>query len=381
MSWIDVEYAINAEISIDNDTYTALISPYCSEKVAAGPGGKNLIPYPYASFETTKNGLTATVNSDRSITINGTATNNTLFIYAVNSEYNIPAGTYTLSGCPSGGSSTTYCQVLGDSNYNDTGDGVTRTYVSDVKQNVFIKVFSGYTATNLTFKPQLELGETATEYEEYYEKYEEGSLIENVTLAVYRREYDGTYKEIASGIPNTNTAITDPHPSLDYARYRLVAKDTLTGAISFYDMPGYPVKGTAILVQWDEEWSTFDVNDENPVEGPPWTGSILKLPYNIKVTDRRKKEVSFAEYIGREHKVSYYGTQTDESPSWSVSIPKEDKDTIYALRRLSIWAGDAYVREPSGMGYWANINVSFDQEYNSVTIPVTLDITRVEGGV
>ena len=60
---------------------------------------------------------------------------------------------------------------------------------------------------------------------------------------------------------------------------------------------------------------------------------------------------------------------------------KNDKETIYALRRLSAWAGDVYVREPSGMGYWANVTVRFNMDYDAITIPVTLDITRVEGGV
>ena len=41
--------------------------------------------------------------------------------------------------------------------------------------------------------------------------------------------------------------------------------------------------------------------------------------------------------------------------------------------------GDVYVRQPSGSGYWASIKVSFSQTHCEVTIPVTLDITRVEG--
>lgn len=209
----------------------------------------------------------------------------------------------------------------------------------------------------------------------------DGTLVENVTLAVYRREYDGTYTEIAKGIPNDNTAVTDPHPSLDYARYRLVAQDTLTGAISFYDMAGYPVGGKAVLIQWNEDWSTFDVTDDTSVNSPAWAGSMLKLPYNIDVTDSRGTEVSFVEYAGRKHPVAYYGTQTGETSTWNVSIPKKDKETIYALRRLSLWAGDVYVREPSGMGYWANVAVSFSQKHTEVVAPVTLDITRVEGGV
>ena len=208
-----------------------------------------------------------------------------------------------------------------------------------------------------------------------------GELVENLTLSVYRREYDGQYTQISSGIPNNSTSVTDPHPALDYARYRLVAKDTTTGAISFYDMAGYPVGGTAVIIQWDEEWSTFDVMDETSIEAPSWSGSMLKLPYNIDVTDKRATEVSFVEYAGRKHPVSYYGTQVGETSSWNMSIPKEDKETIYALRRLSLWSGDVYVREPSGMGYWANVNVSFSQKHTEVTVPVTLDITRVEGGV
>lgn len=207
------------------------------------------------------------------------------------------------------------------------------------------------------------------------------SLTENVTLSVYRREYDGSYTEIATGIPNTNTAITDPHPSLDYARYRIVAKGTETGAISFYDVPGYPVGGIAVIIQWDEAWTTFDVTDDTAVDGPPWSGSMLRLPYNIDVTDSRKTDASFVEYVGRKHPVSYYGTQLGETSTWNVDIPKEDKETIYALRRLSIWTGDVYVREPSGTGYWANVEVSFSIKHTDVTVPVVLNVTRVEGGM
>lgn len=207
------------------------------------------------------------------------------------------------------------------------------------------------------------------------------NLVENTEIAVYRREYDGTFTEVAKNIPNNGTAITDPHPSLDYARYRLVAKDTITGAVSFYDMMGHPVHCTSVIIQWDEAWSTFDIRDEYLIDGPSWSGSMVKLPYNVDVTDNRKREVELVKYAGRENPVSYYGTHRDETSSWSMTIPKNDKDTIYALRRLSLWAGDVYVREPSGMGYWANISVSFSQKHNDVTIPVTLEVTRVEGGV
>ena len=206
-------------------------------------------------------------------------------------------------------------------------------------------------------------------------------LLDGLTISIYRREYDGSYTEIASGLPNNSTSVSDPHPALDYARYRLVAKDTTTGAISFYDMAGYPVGGKVILIQWDEEWTPFEVTDDTSINNSKQSGSVLKLPYNIDVTDKRGTEVSFVKYAGRKHPVSYYGTQVGETSSWDVSVPKEDRETIYALRRLSLWSGDVYVREPSGMGYWANVNVSFNQKHSELVVPVKLDITRVEGGV
>ena len=43
--------------------------------------------------------------------------------------------------------------------------------------------------------------------------------------------------------------------------------------------------------------------------------------------------------------------------------------------------GDVYVREPSGVGYWANINVSYSTTHKETIIPVSFDIKRIEGGI
>lgn len=209
-----------------------------------------------------------------------------------------------------------------------------------------------------------------------------GRLIDDITLSVYRREFDGSFTEISKGLENTReTFITDPHPSLDYARYRVVSVSSKTSRVSYYDIPGYPIDEKAVIIQWDEDWKEFDVVNEDEFEQPVWTGSLLRLPYNIDVSDKNNSDVSLVEYIGREHPVSYYGTQLGQSATWNVTIPKSDKKTLYALRRLAIWMGDVYVREPSGSGYWANISVSFSQKHLETTIPVSLEITRVSGGM
>ena len=208
------------------------------------------------------------------------------------------------------------------------------------------------------------------------------TLIEDISLSVYRREFDGKFTEIGKGLKNIdNTFITDPHPALDYARYRIVAISNSTGSVSFTDLPGYPVDEKAIVIQWDEQWSEFDLTDEEPVEEPPWAGSLLKLPYNIDVSDSNNNDVTLVNYIGRSHPVSYYGTQVGSTATWNVDIPKDDIDTLYALRRLAIYLGDVYVREPSGTGYWANLSLSFSKTHNEMVIPVTMSLTRVEGGV
>lgn len=214
-----------------------------------------------------------------------------------------------------------------------------------------------------------------------YSRDEEGNYIPGLRLSVYRREFDGTFTELATGLDSEkNTVVTDPHPSLDYARYRIVAIDNTTGSISFYDPPGYPIGCTSIILQWDEEWSYFDATNSDERVEQPWSGSFLELPYNVDVSDNNNIDATLVEYIGRAYPVSYYGTQIGSTATWNTVIPESDKETLYALRRLAIWMGDVHVREPSGSGYLAHVKVSFSQKHNDLTIPVTLDITRVDGG-
>ena len=238
----------------------------------------------------------------------------------------------------------------------------------------------------LLYMPNAEIGVDEETYSVVLRPYcedENGELIEDVTLAVYRRTYKGSFIKIADNLENTKaTYVVDPHPELDYARYRIVATTKSTGAVCYGDLGSYPVGGIAVIIQWDEQWSNYNVTDDGAIsEERPWSGSMLKLPYNIDVSESNKIDVAHIEYIGREHPVGYYGTQLGETATWSMEVPKYDKETIYALRRLANWMGDCYVREPSGTGYWATVSVSMNTKHLAVTVPVTLNITRVEGGV
>lgn len=206
--------------------------------------------------------------------------------------------------------------------------------------------------------------------------------VPNITLSVYRKDPDGKFIEIATNIKNKDNAfVTDPHPNLNIVKYRVVAISDDTGSVSYVDLPGYFINEKAIVLQWNETWKGVNMSDDGSIIETAWVGSRIRLPYNIDISESNSIDMSLVEYIGREHPVSYYGTHVGTSATWSVDIPKTDIATLTELRKLAVWMGDVYVREPSGTGYWAKVDVSFNRNHKEVVIPVTIKITRVDGGM
>ena len=135
--------------------------------------GKNLLPswsYGYPSHAT--NGITFTFNpATGEITVNGTATDLAHCVLAGSTmnPYDLPEGEYILSGCPSGGSASSYMlklQVASSPNssilnFDDYGNSVRfviNEHVSsypNIGTNYYIRIAKGYTANNLVFKPML----------------------------------------------------------------------------------------------------------------------------------------------------------------------------------------------------------------------------------
>lgn len=354
VSWTDEQFEPNAEIGIDKDTFTASIRPYCeSIRILYYEVSNNSGSYTKTSTVIEGNFTNAYTDTGERVLLGSTVNGGEFYYCGIMSQGTTNVTYYRVSN--SGGSYITTSTVLNKSiiknMYTETGE----------------QVYIGVTDDGTKF---------------YYCIVEERNPIEGIALSVYRREFDGTFTEIATGLDNTKyTCVIDPHPALDYARYRIVAITNSTGAVSYYDVPGYPVGGKSIIIQWNEKWTYFDVNGDDEMQQPPWSGSLLSLPYNVDVADKFSGDVSLVKYTGRENPVSYYGTQIGSTSNWKTEIPIDDKETLYALRRLAIWKGDVYVREPSGTGYWASISVSFSQTHCALTIPVTIDVTRVEGGI
>ena len=125
-------------------------------------GCKNLIRYPYVQTTKTVNGITFTDNGDGTITANGTATADAVFeIPAFTVEAKVQ---YFISGCPAGGSlSTYYFQMRGFT--QDVGRGAKIRSSYGFTNTFEIVIRKGTAADSLVFKPQLEEGTAATEYE------------------------------------------------------------------------------------------------------------------------------------------------------------------------------------------------------------------------
>lgn len=140
--------------------------------------GKNFIRYPYNQGSRLVNhGVEFVVNDDGTIVANGTAEgSDAQFFLRSRSETNpcyLPKGNFILTGCPPGGSESTYTLRVNETRSSmardiaiDEGEGASIT-IDDTNVNnpkgVFIKIAVGTTVENLVFKPMIKFGEIEDE--------------------------------------------------------------------------------------------------------------------------------------------------------------------------------------------------------------------------
>ena len=126
--------------------------------------GAQLVAHPFDESTLTRNGITYTDNGDGSVIVNGTATTDS--VTYIKFGKTLEAGTYTLSGCPAGGSANGYSLCFGSSLQADIGEGITKD-VNNETFDIYIRVKSGTTVNNAVFRPMLNAGDTALPWEPY----------------------------------------------------------------------------------------------------------------------------------------------------------------------------------------------------------------------
>lgn len=101
----------------------------------------------------TWNGVTFTINSDFSVTVSGTATGgNAVLVLSRTGGFSIEEGSWILSGCPEGGSGTTY-NITISGTVSDTGN--TAEFTAVTSKLIRLYILSGTTADGLIFKPMV----------------------------------------------------------------------------------------------------------------------------------------------------------------------------------------------------------------------------------
>ena len=132
----------------------------------------NLFNNPTAAASGTSNGVSWTLNEDKSVTLNGKATATTVIYYQ--SSLYLKAGIYTLYGCPSEYLGSVYLQV--NKFINGVGLSAANSHIKpttfeisedNTQTTTFIGILPNTTLDNATIYPMLNRGATALPYTPY----------------------------------------------------------------------------------------------------------------------------------------------------------------------------------------------------------------------
>lgn len=161
----------NGVITLGSNTITPLTSSSAVIVKCVNEGSKNKLKFSTVMASSSNygtsiltNGVRFTVNSDGSVTVNRESANSSAaYVYlALDSGAAITiddfcTGEYVLSGCPSGGSSSTYRMYAAKSTYSayDTGSGVLLPSTSITGIVLLIYIYSSYNPQNLVFSPMI----------------------------------------------------------------------------------------------------------------------------------------------------------------------------------------------------------------------------------
>ena len=207
VSWTNlmiVEGDVTSNPPSYSDYFSGLKNAFFKEIVSTG---RNLIPYPYADgMSKAENGITFTVNTDGTITVNGTATARAQFFLYQNKEELMGMEKGKTCICSMNDSST---NLLIYADYYSNGEWKYPAFTSTGSNFVvpdswegvqlYILVESGETLSNLVLKPMLNYGSSALPYEPYIQS------VLSLPEAVELTEYDTAYPETGEIQRQSNT--------------------------------------------------------------------------------------------------------------------------------------------------------------------------------
>lgn len=213
--------------------------------------GKNLLNNEANTFSF--KGVTFTINKDKSILLSGTATETIYWNDGKLSANLYNDKIYTLSGCPSGGGLNKYYMYLYNESFslNDTGNGVTNMSKVTKKVVFGIAILSGVNVNGLVFKPQLEIGTTATDYQPY-------QGFETTTL-----QLNQPLRELPNGVKDT------------------IENGVVTRRVGEITYDGSSDENWALGVSYGEKYVRFSTSAPNITTSAYKVGNVIcdKFPY------------------------------------------------------------------------------------------------------
>lgn len=198
---------------------------------------KNLLKNTAVSY--VSKGITYTVNNDKSVTLNGTATEDSVLQIA--SNYNFGNVSCLINGCENGSSSTYFLQVH-NSNYsfsvqNYKGDSPI-TFSENELYNARIVVKSGTIVNNVTIKPMIRLNTVVnSNYEQYIEDIQtritalENSTDDKINI-INDIPLDYKVKNIARPIKNSIGITNNLEYYINYGKVKIKA-GTVSATLNF----------------------------------------------------------------------------------------------------------------------------------------------------
>ena len=124
------------------------------QEITVRAGGANLLTFNSHAETETISGVTFTRLPDGTVTANGTAT--AVAQYLSDTVEITDGETYTLTGCPAGGSTAGFSMTdQATASISDIGAGRTFVYSSSVTPRFKIRIATGYTCDNVVFRPVL----------------------------------------------------------------------------------------------------------------------------------------------------------------------------------------------------------------------------------
>jgi hypothetical protein len=204
-----------------------------------GVYGKNLVKIKEEAFSTVagktfvKNGVTFTLNEDKSITVNGTATATAQLNFC---DLDIPKGKYIISGYPSNtfiSGVEYYLRAATDTGWYVRIGEVEVEYTQDTTGYIVISISANSTANNLTFYPMFRRAEIT---DNTYEPYKAKQFI-TFTDTLRGKGDIADEKDFARGVTTQRFGVVDLG-TLDWSLHT----DSTTGKTFFYYNAPFPSK-------------------------------------------------------------------------------------------------------------------------------------------